>query len=454
MTAPQAGAGFGTFVAKLPGWLARLGPLALRRPPVSLGRATAGVGGALAAAGAVLLAGDRWFETGSTGLAILLTLALLVGSVVAIIRPTLPGHVQVAAVGAAGVAAPAMAFFVTADPVVPSLRDMAIVAGMLLSALYLVGPWRGHTFHLSILVAAGWLFAVSLADVDAGPRFGGAFETLGDVLTEAGVASMVIGLVYLGAGRWLHASGLEGMATPFLGVGCLALPLGTFVTVRDSDELAAGLVALAVGAATALVGGRSARRGTTWIGVALGAAGVLGVMEGLSPDRAAVAGILLAAAGAGVVFAAPWAAAAAGEAPPAGPERVDGPPPTERPEGGAPRPPPDLGWPPPTPEPETPPPPPPAPWPEPPVDPGPSPLPGAGPPAPPRPEPRVGRRSPPAPPPARPTTELPSLADEPVTADLPLLRDAEQPEPPGDATPPPRPRTRRPRPPAPPAGGE
>ncbi|MGH9179740.1 MAG: hypothetical protein ACRD0N_14445, partial [Acidimicrobiales bacterium] len=378
--------------------------------PVSLGRATAAVGGALAAAGVVLLAGDRWAETGGTGLAILLTLALLVASVVAMIRPELPASVQVAAVAASGLAAPALAFFVTSDPV-PSLRDLAIVSGMLLSVLYFVGPWRGHTFHLTILATAGWLFAISLADVDAGPSFGGAFETLSDVITEAGVASMLLGAAYLGVGRWLHASGLEGLATPFLGVGCLALPLGTFVTVRDSSELAGGLVALAVGAFVALVGGRSARRGTTWIGVAVGAAGVLGVAEGLSPDRAAVAGILLAAAGAGVVFAAPWAAAAAGEAPPAGPERVDGPPPG--PGAGFYREPPE-----------------------------PPPGPGAG---------SFRPRPEPPPPDVPPTVETPVASDDPVTADLPVVPGPDEPRLPGDE-PPPRTRVRRLRPPAPAAG--
>lgn len=317
----------------LPGWLTRLGPLASRRPPPSLGRAVAAVGGALVAAGAVTVAGERWASSGSNGLAVLLSGAALAGSVAAVVRA--PPPVQVAAVAASGIAAPALAFFLSAGGGLPSVRAVALLAGLLLTALYVAGPWRGHTFHLALLVAAGWLFALSLTDLGGDGTVVDGFGTLGDVVTGAGVASMAVGVLYLGAGWWFHAARLEGMATPFLAVGCLALPLGAFVVVRDGGDLAGGMVALAAGAGMALVGGRCRRRGTTWIGVVVATFGVLGVVEGVAPDDIVAAALLLAAAGAGIVVAAPLVALAVGEAgmgEPRAPAEDGPPPPPERPD--------------------------------------------------------------------------------------------------------------------------
>lgn len=304
MTDPQqAGTGGG---AALTGWLHGLGPLAARRPRPSVGEAAAGIGGALVAGGVVTVAGERWGSSGSNGLAVLLAGALLAAAVAAMVRA--PAAVRVAAVAAAGIAAPAFAFFLSAGGRFPSLRSTALVAGLLLALLYGVGPWRGHTFHLAVLVVAGWVFALSLTDLGAGGIFFLGFGGLGNLATDVGVVSMAVGAAYVALALWLDFQGLRGMATPFFGVGAVALPLGAFVALSDAGDLVGGLVALAIGAALALVGGRSTRRGTTWTGAAVAAAGVLAVVEGLSPDEAVVVALLLVAAGAGLVAVAPAAA--------------------------------------------------------------------------------------------------------------------------------------------------
>lgn len=300
-------------------WLTRLGPLAVRRPPPSIGRAAAGVGGALLAAGVVVFGGDRWASSGSSGLGLALTGGLLVASLTVMRRP--PSPLAVAGVAASGVAAPALAFFLTAGGGFPSLREVALLAGILLVGLYVVGPWKGHTFHLSVLVVAGWVVALSLGDLGAGRSVLGGFASVADIVAGAGAASMVIGVAYLGLGSWLHDEGLEGMATPFLAVAALALPLGALAVLRDSADALQGLVALAVGAAFALVGARCGRRGTTWIGVGLAAFGVVGLASGLA-DGAAVLAVLVALAGAGLVVVAPWVAALAGEGDETGPEEA------------------------------------------------------------------------------------------------------------------------------------
>lgn len=320
----------GGLPAALAARFTHLGPLATARPAPALGQALAGVGGTLVAAGAVLLAGNRWVSTGTSGLAVVLVGTLLVTGVVAIVRA--PPPVAVAGVAASGVAAPALSFFVTAGAGFPSLREVALLAGALLAGLYGVGPWRGHTFHLSILVVAGWLVALSFGDFGVEPSLSGGLRTIGQAVSGAGAASMVVGVVYLGLGSWLHDEGLEGMATPFLGVAALALPLGAVVLLRDSAGVLRGVVALTIGAVVALVGARCRRRGTTWLGVALGALGVVALVEGLT-DSPVVEAALVAAAGAGLVLLAPTASAVVGQPFRADPVRADDPvvPPTLEP---------------------------------------------------------------------------------------------------------------------------
>jgi hypothetical protein len=287
-----------------PAWLRTLGPRAVRRPPVSLGGAAAGVGGALVAVGTIVLAGDSWTSSGSSAQAVLVTGALLVSTAAAISRAE--GPARAAAVAASGLAAPAVAFFANAGDGFPSLRATAVVAALLLAALYLVGPWRGHTFHLAVLVGAGWLFALSVGDAALGGSFFGGFGTVADAVADAGVASMATGVLYLLAGGWLHAGGLEGMATPFLAVGAVALPLGT-VTAVESDG-AAGVFLVVVGATMAVLGAWCRRRGTTWAGAAVCGVGVGAVALAVGSDGVTVPALVAVGAGVALVALSPAAA--------------------------------------------------------------------------------------------------------------------------------------------------
>ncbi len=218
----------------------------------------------------------------------------------------------VAGVGASGVAAPAVAFFVSAGGGAPSAREVAILAALLLAGLYAAGPWRGHTFHLAILVVAGWVFAVSFGNFGLEVFVFGGFGTVGEAVSTAGAASMVVAVIYLGVGSWLHDKGLEGMATPFLGVAAVALPVGAFAVARDLGDFGTGAVLLAVGAAVALVGARCRRGGTTWLGLGVAVYGLLTLCDAVS-DRTSVTAVVVVLAGAGLVFAAPYAGALVGE---------------------------------------------------------------------------------------------------------------------------------------------
>lgn len=309
MTAPGPAAGAGGGRAGPAGRLRALGPLAARRPPPSLAGAMAGVGGALVAGGLIAVAGDWWASSGSTARPVVVTGSALASGAVAQARAG--GPARAAAVAASGLAAPALAFFLNAGGGIPSLRGTALVAGALLAALYLVGPGRGHTFHLAVLAGAGWLFALSVGHAGLGGSFAGGFGTLADVVAGAGLASMATGVAYLGAGAWLHARGLEGMATPLLAVGAVALPLGTVGAV-EGDVAVGALVALG-GAAVAAVGGLCRRRGTTWTGVAVGGAGIVAVAVAVGSGGVVVPAAVVVGAGLALVGLSPPVAAAVGE---------------------------------------------------------------------------------------------------------------------------------------------
>lgn len=295
MTPPEPGE---ATAGGLVGRLRRLGPAVERRPPPSLGVAASGTGGALVAAATTAVAGERWSTGGGAAAPALLTAAVLGAGVALVVRarPPLPA----AGVGASAVAAPALAFFLAAGDGFPSLRAVAVLAGALLLGLYAAGPWRGHTFHLAVLVVAGWLLALSLAGVSV-PGTGGGLRTLDAVLRGAGAASLAVGLAYLFAGQWLHGRGLEGMATAFLAVGDVALPLGALLLVRRHGEVAVGAAAVAAGAVVAVVGARCRRRGTLWAGVAVVGLGTVAVAGGVAPDGEVLPTALALAAGGAVL---------------------------------------------------------------------------------------------------------------------------------------------------------
>lgn len=283
-----------------------LGVAARRRPGPSLATGLAGAGGALVALGVVVLAGERWADTRRPGLSVLLAAAVVAAGLVGMMQPA--NHLRAAAAAAAGLAAPGLAFFLVAGDGVPSFRQFAVVSGVMLAAMYLVGPWRGHTFHLAILAVAGWLAAVALVDISpwSGLPRGDAFRSLSSVVTDAGAVSMVVGVVYLLAGWWLDREDLKGMATPLLGVGSAALLLGALVVGQSEGDVAGGVLAVASGAALCAVGAVTSRRGTTWAGLVAVALGVIALVDAAAGDESVVLGsVLLAAAGAALVGLAP-----------------------------------------------------------------------------------------------------------------------------------------------------
>ncbi|MEO6121028.1 MAG: hypothetical protein ABIW46_00395, partial [Acidimicrobiales bacterium] len=123
----------------------------------------AALGGALVAGALAVVAYDSWSAGASGVVPLVLTGAVLATSLLALAwAGSVTGAVVPAAVASSGVIVPAVAFFTAGfHGEFPSLRSVALLGGLALAALYLVGPAPGHNFHLALLAGAGWLAAVA-----------------------------------------------------------------------------------------------------------------------------------------------------------------------------------------------------------------------------------------------------------------------------------------------------
>jgi hypothetical protein len=290
-------------VATLPGRLrARLGNLAEARPPVSLQDGLVGIGGAIFGVAVVVFGFDRLGESGSNGVALVLTGALLAGSIAVLARG--PWELEPAAVAASCIAAPGLGFALIAGDNNPSISVAAFIAAAIIAGLYFGGPSRGHTTHLVVLVVAAWLGAVALTQNSF--TFDSEFDSPASIVADLGAVSLLVGACYLVAGWWLDRTGLAGMATPFLAVGAVALPIGAYAFGSDASEVGGGIIGLLAGAVVTFVGAQTQRRGTLWGGLALVAIAAFALVGAVAPDDegATVGAVLLALAGAALAWGA------------------------------------------------------------------------------------------------------------------------------------------------------
>jgi hypothetical protein len=152
----------------------------------------------------------------------------------------------------------------------------------------------------------------SSADVpfDTGDDFS-TFEDEGDKTAETSIASLVVGLVYLGAAFALDKKKLAGAATPFIFVGALATLLGAIAWGGNESLLAGSLSAIASGAAVGFVGGQGHdRRASTWFGVIFVVFGFVGLAVKIISGDDGDGGSAIAYAGVFAAFAVALAAGA------------------------------------------------------------------------------------------------------------------------------------------------
>jgi len=117
-----------------------------------------------------------------------------------------------------------------------------------------------------------------------------------------GMLSLLLGVGFLLASRWLDANHRRGAATPlaFVAIPCLAV--GVIGLAPDLEASGSGLLLLAIGLVLSFSGGAVGRRATSWIGGAATALGLALFLGDMAGDSATTGGLLYIAGGIGLVF--------------------------------------------------------------------------------------------------------------------------------------------------------
>ncbi|CAN5618584.1 hypothetical protein BH20ACT2_BH20ACT2_25880 [soil metagenome] len=127
---------------------------------------------------------------------------------------------------------------------------------------------------------------------------------LGLERTRLGVVSLLVGLGYVSAATVLDRRRRGRPATPFAGVGDVALFAGILLIGPDVETAGAAVLAIAAGAALIAIGAASARRFTAWLGAVAVVLGAIELVSDITNDDTLVGGIVLLLLGAGVAVAA------------------------------------------------------------------------------------------------------------------------------------------------------
>lgn len=334
-----------------PTGLDRIGTRTVRRADPRLTIALAAAGCALVVLGAVVVGGDglpAGDGGGSQLPGVLLCLGVVAGGFALLVRER-SGPLATAGAVASTLGVPPLLFFVTFDESsFPPYSTVAILAVSTVAwgVSWAFGPGRGRPLYLGAAAAGLWTTILELTEevftfpfglfgsfapgVASGPQFGPTFPddpviggplgpgfddpTFGGSstfgfepsipdLTVIGLLSLAFGAGYLLLARSWDRSGRAGASTPVTAVALVALFVGVQSLGDDLDTAGTGLVAIVVGGAVAAHGASVGRRATTWLGAAGAGLGVMAIVGELS-DEATPGGLLLIAAGCGVVAAA------------------------------------------------------------------------------------------------------------------------------------------------------
>jgi hypothetical protein len=229
---------------------------------------------------------------GAVALAALLVAAgYLVIAAQPIARPT--GVVLVAA--GAGAAPPLL--LIDADT--SSFTGVLALMTLLWVGAWLVPLTKGRPLLLGLALAGGWLLLVDATDDDLSP---GPFLYRFASNTPAYV-SLLVGSALLFVAWSSDRRGRAVLATPFVVVGDVAVVVGAAGVTRDLSEAGGSLFVILVGVGVGLVGHLGARRFTTWLGAAVVASGIVGLVGSAIGDDPSPAAIASALAVAGAALA-------------------------------------------------------------------------------------------------------------------------------------------------------
>jgi len=129
------------------------------------------------------------------------------------------------------------------------------------------------------------------------------FFGVGSAGSAVGVIALLFGVGYLAVAAVLDQSERAGTATPFQGVGIVALLTAVSALGGDLGDVGTSLAVLVVGAGLLWLGVMARRRLTAWLGTVLAFSGVFALVATIVDDEVP-AGVLLAILGLGVVVAA------------------------------------------------------------------------------------------------------------------------------------------------------
>jgi hypothetical protein len=270
---------------------------------------------------------------------------LVLGAAAFLLGARMSGPVRSAAVTAIVFSGPLIwifAFVGDGEGSSGSLRGIYLLTIATYAILYFLSWTKGRAIFLglALLVLWAWVTAEvqgldnaqvpfqSSIEQSSGTTFNSNddFSTFedDDKTTETSIASLVVGLAYLGAALSLDKKKLAGAATPFIVVGSIATLAGAIAWGGNESLLAGSLAAIASGSAVGYVGGQGPdRRFSTWFGVLFVVFGFIGLAVKIVSGDDGEGGSAIAYAG---VFAAFAVALAAGAwyAAPRLKEHVDG----------------------------------------------------------------------------------------------------------------------------------
>jgi hypothetical protein len=307
--------------------LDRLGPRTRRRAEPRLTIALAAAGCALVVLGALVIGGDGLIGDDGDGSrlpGIVASLAVVAAGF-AVLASIRSGPLATAGAVASTLGVPPLLFFLTfdEDSFPPYSTEVILIVSTVVWVLaWAVGPGRGRPLYLGAAALGLWLTVLQLTEEVFTFPFGifGGFESTTTTFSEdpsggfgfgpelpdptvIGALSLAFGGAYLWLARRWDRTGHAGSATPLTVAAVVALIAAVPFLSEDLETAGSGLLAMALGTAVAAHGASVGRRGTTWLGAAGAAIGVLLVVTEIT-DEPTPGGALLILAGSGVVAAA------------------------------------------------------------------------------------------------------------------------------------------------------
>lgn len=171
----------------------------------------------------------------------------------------------------------------------PVLLGASLVGAWAAVASLLVEPLATHPGNAPILGGSGAVYTPQPFDSSA----------------DFGTISLVCALVYLVAAWALDRAERHVAATPFIAVAAAQAAFGTSAASSQLGGIGDGVLLLLVAALFLVVGATGARRGSLWIGAALGAVGLIAVVAAMTTESFAAGGVLLLVIGLALVWSAP-----------------------------------------------------------------------------------------------------------------------------------------------------